>query len=133
MKKTLQTVLAGGMMVASLVVGGLVSQPVLAAPTSTSTSGTTTSQVQDGVDAVGGKDNKTDLNAFLKLIINILLFIVGAVAVIMIIIGGISYVISGGDQSHVKAAKDTILYAVIGLVVALLAFAIVNFVLLNIK
>jgi hypothetical protein len=46
----------------------------------------------------------------------------------MIIYGGIRYTTSAGDSSHVKAAKDTILYAVVGLVVAILAYAIVNFV-----
>jgi hypothetical protein len=61
-------------------------------------------------------------------ITNVLLFIIGAISVIVIIIGGIRYVTSGGDQANIKAAKDTILYAVIGLVVAFLAYAIVNFV-----
>lgn len=61
-------------------------------------------------------------------IINILLFIIGVIAVIMLIIGGIRYVVSGGDQAAVTAAKNTILYAVIGIIVAILAYAIVNFV-----
>lgn len=61
-------------------------------------------------------------------IANILIFIVGAISVIMIIIGGLRYVISAGDPSSIKSAKDTILYAIVGVVVALLAFAIVNFV-----
>jgi hypothetical protein len=47
----------------------------------------------------------------------------------MLIYGGIRYTISGGDSSSVTAAKNTIMYAVIGIVVALLAYAIVNFVL----
>ena len=62
-------------------------------------------------------------------IVNILLFIIGAVSVIMLIIGGIKYTVSGGDSGQVTSAKNTILYAVIGLVVAFLAFAIVNWVL----
>lgn len=70
----------------------------------------------------------TDLPAFIASIINILLFITGAIAVLMIIIGGIRYVISGGDQSAVTNAKNTILYAVVGLIVAIIAYAIVNFV-----
>jgi len=61
-------------------------------------------------------------------IINILLFVIGAVAVIMIIIGGLRYVMSQGDSASVQAAKNTILYSVIGLVVSMLASAIVNFV-----
>lgn len=59
---------------------------------------------------------------------NILIFLVGIIAVIMLIIGGIRYAVSGGDDSAVKAAKNTILYAIVGLIVAFLAFAIVNFV-----
>lgn len=62
-------------------------------------------------------------------IINTILLVLGIVAVIMIIIGGFRYVISGGDASSVTAAKNTIMYAVIGLIVAILAYAIVNFVL----
>lgn len=61
-------------------------------------------------------------------IANILIFLVGIIAVIMLIIGGIRYAVSGGDQSAVTSAKNTILYAIVGLIVAFLAFAIVNFV-----
>jgi hypothetical protein len=61
-------------------------------------------------------------------IVNIFLFVIGAIAVIMLIYGGIRYTISGGDAKNVTAAKDTILYAIVGIVVAILAYAIVNFV-----
>ena len=50
----------------------------------------------------------------------------------MIIIGGIKYVTSNGDSSGVTSAKNTILYAVVGLVVAVMAYTIVNFVLTNV-
>ena len=60
-------------------------------------------------------------------VIETLLFIIGAAAVIMLIVGGIRYVVSSGDQNAVTGAKNTILYAIIGLVVAFLAFAIVRF------
>lgn len=53
----------------------------------------------------------------------------GAISVIMIIIGGFRYVVSGGDSNATKGAKDTILYAVIGLVIAIFAQTIVTFVL----
>ncbi len=87
--------------------------------------------ISDGVQqGAGGKDaNTTDLSDNIKTIVNVLLFILGAIAVIMIIIGGIRYTTSNGDASGIKSAKDTILYAVVGLVVAILAYAIVNFVL----
>lgn len=64
-------------------------------------------------------------------ITNALLFILGVVAVIAIIIGGIMFAVSAGDPGKAKTAKDTVLYAVVGLVVALLAGAIVNFVVTN--
>ena len=91
----------------------------------------TSSEVLKGVNDVGGTQNTTNLTTFISSIIDVLLFIVGAVAVIMIIVGGIKYVTSGGDQNNVKSAKDTILYSVIGLIVALLAYAFVKFVVTN--
>ena len=69
-----------------------------------------------------------DFKGFIKTGVNLLLYLLGAVAVIMIIYAGILYVISGGDTTNTKKAKDTILYSVVGLVVALMAYAIVNFV-----
>ena len=63
-----------------------------------------------------------------KQITNTILYGVGVVAVIVLIIGGIRYLISGGDAKKVTDAKNTILYAIIGLIIALLSFAIVNFV-----
>lgn len=71
----------------------------------------------------------SDLNTVIKTIVNTLIFVIGIVAVIMIILGGISYATSQGDPTKVKKGKDTVLYGVIGLVIALLAYAIVNFVL----
>ena len=71
----------------------------------------------------------SDLNSIIKMIINAVIFIIGIIAVIMVILGGVTYATSQGDSGKVKKGKDTILYGIIGLVVALLAFAIVNFVL----
>lgn len=62
---------------------------------------------------------------------NILLFIIGAIAVIMLVIGGIRYTISNGDSNAVSAAKNTIMYAIIGIIVAILAYAAVNFVIVS--
>ena len=61
-------------------------------------------------------------------VINIMLFLVGILSIIMLIFGGLRYVISGGNSKTVESAKNTILYAIIGLIVAILAYAIVNFV-----
>ena len=67
-------------------------------------------------------------NGAFKQVTNTILYIVGIIAVIMLIIGGIKYVISGGDSKKITDAKNTVLYAIIGLIIAFLAFAIVNFV-----
>ena len=86
--------------------------------------------IQKGVGDVGGDgDTGMSLEEGIKNIVNVLLFVLGAIAVIMIIIGGIRYATSNGDANATKGAKDTVLYAVVGLVVAILAYAIVNFVL----
>jgi hypothetical protein len=61
-------------------------------------------------------------------VVGFVVFLLGAASVLMIIIGGLRYVLSGGDAAGVKSAKDTILYAVIGLVISTLAYAIVQFV-----
>jgi hypothetical protein len=95
-----------------------------------------TDDAQKGVNAIGGNEPGNRAGAFTNLlaaIINILLFIIGAIAVIMIIIGGIRYTTSNGDQAQVTSAKNTILYAIVGLVVAIMAFAIVNFVLASLN
>lgn len=62
-------------------------------------------------------------------IINIFSLVVGAVAVIMIIVGGFKYITSGGDSSNISSAKNTILYAIVGLVIVAIAQAVVRFVL----
>lgn len=64
-------------------------------------------------------------------IVNVMLFLIGTLSVIMLIYGGIQYVISSGDAGKVNNAKNTILYAIVGLVVSVLAYAIVNFVIKN--
>ncbi len=94
------------------------------------------------LDAQGGADaakpNSTPSSLFgdggvFPKIANLLIFLVGALAVIMLIWGGLQYVISAGDSKRVESAKNTILYSIIGIVVAILAYAIVNFVVTNIK
>lgn len=60
--------------------------------------------------------------------LNLVYFLAGLVAVIIIIIGGITYATSSGDSGKVTKAKNMILYAVVGLVIVLSAFAITNFV-----
>lgn len=87
--------------------------------------------LQGGVSCTSNASGfaKGSLPSTINNVINVMLAAVGVIAVIMIIVGGIRYALSGGDESGVKSAKGTITYAVVGLVVAILAFAIVNFVL----
>lgn len=74
----------------------------------------------------GGTDK---VNSLITTIINVISVVVGVIAVIMIIIGGFRYITSGGKEEGVKGAKNTILYALIGLIVVALAQIIVKFVL----
>ena len=75
--------------------------------------------------------DETTVNDIIKKVINILSWVVGVVSVIMIIIAGFKYVTSGGNDSSVSSAKNTILYAIVGLVIVALAQVIVRFVLSN--
>lgn len=79
------------------------------------------------------RDNEAleTVNRVIRRIVNLLSVVVGIVAVIMIIIGGFRYVTSGGSDASVTGAKNTILYAVIGLIIVALAQLLVNFVLSN--
>ena len=60
--------------------------------------------------------------------VNIFLYFVGAVAVIVVIWGGFQYITSSGDSQKATTAKNTIMYAVIGIVVVVMSYAIVNWV-----
>ena len=72
-----------------------------------------------GGDQVGG---------IIKTIVEVLLMAVGAISIIMIVIGGILFALSSGDAQKAAKARSTILYAVVGLIVSIFASAIVNFV-----
>lgn len=69
-----------------------------------------------------------DIGEIMTTVINVLLFVIGIISVIMIIVGGIMYATSAGDSGAVGKAKNTILFAIIGLAVAFFAYAIVNWV-----
>ena len=87
--------------------------------------------LQEGAEAARCDGCPSDLfgdNGIFKRITNTMLYIIGIIAVVMLIIGGIRYVTSGGDAKKVTDAKNTVLYAIIGLVISFLAYAIVNFV-----
>jgi len=88
-----------------------------------------TSQDTGGINPVPGGDT---LQGNIINIINGIIAVLGLVAVVVIIFGGVQYMTSTGDAGKVKKAKDTILYGVIGLVICVLAFAIVNFIIANV-
>ena len=60
--------------------------------------------------------------------VNALFVVAGALSVVFIVVGGLRYVLSNGEPRDIEAAKNTIMYAVLGLIISLLAFGIVNFV-----
>ena len=78
--------------------------------------------------AVSG-NGETDLKSIASKVVNIFSIIVGIVAVIMIIYGGFRYITSGGDSGRVGNAKNTLIYAIIGLIIVALAQFIVHYVL----
>ena len=133
MKSVLKKISQGLLLVPALVMGLSFVAPAVAS----AACDTTNLTVSSGVDCAGANSGTPsslfgDTGIFQK-IVNIMLFIVGAVAVIMLIIGGIRYVTSNGAQDQVTAAKNTIMYAIIGIIVAVLAYAIVNFVVTGLK
>jgi hypothetical protein len=77
--------------------------------------------------ALGNPQNA--LNTLITRVVNLFSVIVGIVAVIMIIVGGFKYITSGGDSSNVSDAKNTILYAIVGLIIVALSQFLVRFVL----
>lgn len=69
-----------------------------------------------------------DVQTIINNIVNAILGVVGLVAVAMIVYAGVLYTISGGEQKKLDTAKSTLTYAIVGLLVALLSYAIVNFI-----
>lgn len=84
-----------------------------------------------GSNCTKNESQPTDIageDGVFKTIANVLLFLIGAISVIMLIYGGVQYTISSGNSEHVQRAKNTILYSIVGVLVAILSYAIVNFV-----
>jgi hypothetical protein len=70
-------------------------------------------------------------NGIATKIVQTIVFVTAAISVLVIMIGGFRYIISAGDSSGIEGAKNSIIYALVGLVVAVLAQVIVSFVLVN--
>ena len=97
-----------------------------------SLSGSVSAQVSKGIDTattseMKGKSIDGD-NGLIKTVVNVLLWAVGILSVIMIIFSGFRYITSAGDASKTKSAQSTLTYSVVGLIVAIMAYAIVNMV-----
>ncbi|HEY5442182.1 MAG TPA: pilin [Candidatus Saccharimonadales bacterium] len=92
---------------------------------------TASQQAFQGISETTGSTSCDDrgVNSVLSVIVNILSMLVGAAAVIVIIISGFKYITSGGDSSKVGNAKNTLIYALVGVAIAALAQVLVHFVL----
>lgn len=107
----------------ALMAGGMIALPVQAegAP----------GGLKDGIKTTKTDDMPDDLtgsDGIINTVINTMLFIVGILSVIMIIYAGIRYATAHGDKGQVESAKNTLIYAIVGLVVSILAYALVNWV-----
>ena len=125
MSNKLKSILISTLMVAVMVFG----VSIIYQTGNTEIAGAVNSEITSGMNATSaGTSTPTNANVVIKNVTNTMFFIIGAVSVIMLIYGGIRYTTSGGNANSVTAAKNTIMYSIIGLVVAILAFAVVNFV-----
>lgn len=83
----------------------------------------------DGSNCGSVEEGASQVSQTIKNVIQLFQIIVGLISVFMIIYGGLKYITSGGNDNAIKSARNTILYAVIGLVIVVIAQAIVSFVL----
>ena len=130
MSNKLKSILISTLMVAVMVFG----VSIIYQTGNTEIAGAINSEIASGMKATSaGTSTPTDANVVIKNVTNIMFFIIGAVSVIMLIYGGIRYTTSGGNANSVTAAKNTVIYSIVGLVISILAYAIVNFVVTNIN
>lgn len=87
----------------------------------------------NGINQVGGDSSRNDLLSLINNVINALLFVVGIAAVIIMVVSGLRFVTSEGDAQAANKARNTAVYAAIGLAVSVLSYAIINFILDQLK
>lgn len=89
-----------------------------------------TKNVRSGYTASGGtsQDKLTGSGGPIETVINTMLFIAGILSVIMIIWSGIRYVTAHGDKNQVESAKSTLIYAIVGLILSIVAYAVVQWI-----
>ena len=94
--------------------------------------GSASAQVSEGINTATTSEMKgksiDGKDGLIKTVVNVLLWAVGILSVIMIIFSGLRYITSAGDASKTKSAQSTLTYSVVGLIVAIMAYAIVNMV-----
>ncbi len=118
-----------------LIVNELLSMTVLVPATvyAADAPSSTKNAVCEGVGIATGSGNCDDggvtVMSVVRNIVQFFIILIGAIAVIMIIVGGFKYITSGGDSNKTSSAKNTLLYAAIGIVVVLFAQGLVSFVL----
>lgn len=133
MTKKINKLFISALLVFGLMAPALVLVPEVASAQETGIQGGL-DQGAKSVDEAGAEQDASEtVNNMIATVINIFSLVVGVISVVMIIIGGLKYITSGGDASNVTGAKNTILYAIIGLVIVALAQIIVRFVLQTIR
>ena len=119
-----------------LILAGLLVVPTVALAVAPAASAESDFTLTNGVSSARGEgvsETASDPQTLVKQFVNIFLFAVGALSVIMLIWGGIRYTTSAGDSNKVTAAKNTVLYAIVGFVIAIVAYAVVNMVIDKLK
>jgi len=136
MKRKLLTLLAPCALILSFAFGLTIAPAVSADSDCPETDDASELNLSSGIKCAKGEGTPTNLfggQGIFNIIVNVLLFLVGIISVVMLIYGGVKYSTSSGDQARVTSAKNTIMYAIVGLIVSILAFAIVNFITGSIK
>ena len=134
MKKSINVILAGILAVPMLALGISVVSPLVQTASAADCNASNLTAAE-AAKCTNPSDSTTPLfgaDGIMTIITRTMMVIIGSLSVIMLIYGGIRYTISGGESANVTAAKNTIMYAIVGLVVALLAYALVDFVLTRI-
>jgi hypothetical protein len=116
------------LMLASILMGVSLLVPAAVA-TAAATQTDAKNKVCEGIGGCSNTAGEKSVSDILALVVNVLSTIVAVAAVLVIVFAGFRYVIAMGDSSKISSAKDTIMYAIIGLIVAGLAQVIVRFVL----
>lgn len=149
MKKFILSTITINLLVISMLSFGFMKTALAAEPGANSGNAAATGQEGGGLDAkkaacegvelAGGSGcgttdstSENKVKGVVKTVINVFSIIVGVTSVIMIMIGGFKYITSQGDSNNINSAKNTILYAVIGLIVVTMAQVIVKFVLMKV-